>query len=189
MTDAPPDPEDLHDVRLACNGDQDAFARLVARHQPFVGRLLWRFTRDRTEWDSLVQDTFVEMHASLPGYRATAELEHWVARIATRIGFRFWKRTRRDRVRAERLAAWATRLAANAPARDEAAEILHELLGRLRPEDRLALTLVYLEGLDLAHAADRAGWHAGGMKMRLRRARLRLAAVARTLGIEPGDIG
>jgi hypothetical protein len=27
------------------------------------------------------------------------------------------------------------------------------------------------------------------MKMRLRRARLRLAAVARTLGIEPGDIG
>lgn len=70
----------------------------------------------------------------------------------------------------------------------EAACLLHELLARIDPPERLALTLVHLEGLGLAEAAARAGWSLGGMKMRLHRARLRLAAEARACGLEPGDI-
>ena len=178
----------MDDIELARRGDADALGRLVATHQAFVGGLMWRFTRDPLEWESLVQDTFVEMCRSIGGFRGDAELTTWLARIATRVGYRSWRRRRQDRRRAVPLPPDAEGRLPAAPTPTEAATLLHELLARLEPPERLALTLVYLEGLGPREAAQRAGWSEGGMKMRLMRARQRLADEARACGLEPGDL-
>jgi RNA polymerase sigma-70 factor (ECF subfamily) len=178
----------MDDIELARHGDAAALGRLVVAHQEFVGRLMWRFTRDRLEWESLVQDTFVEMIGSIRGFRADSDLERWLARIATRVGYRHWTRRRRSREQERPLPEAALRSLAARPGPAEAAQLLHELLDRIEPPERLALTLVYLEGLSLDDAASRAGWSQGGMKMRLRRARQRLEREARDCGIEPGDL-
>lgn len=176
------------DATAARAGDPDAFARLVARHQAAVGLILWRFTRDPGEWEGLVHDTFVEAYHSLSGYRAEAAFEHWLSRIATRVGYRHWKRRRRERWRMKALAEAPVPASTLASSSGEAAEILNEMLVCLRPADRLVLVLLYLEGLSLDDAADRAGWARSGMKMRALRARQRLAAIARARGITPGDL-
>jgi RNA polymerase sigma-70 factor (ECF subfamily) len=178
----------MDDIARAQQGDQEALGRLIARHEAFVGRLLWRFTRDPNEWESLKQDTFVQMIRSIRGFRAESELEHWLARIATRVGYRHWKVRRRDRRHAPMGHEEAIQNLATRADPSEAARLLHELLDRVDPPERLALTLVHLEGLTLAEAARRAGWSESGMKMRLLRARQRLAQEARDCGIEPGDI-
>jgi len=178
----------MDDIELARHGDAAALGRLVVAHQEFVGRLMWRFTRDRLEWESLVQDTFVEMCRSIRDFRRDAELTTWLARIATRVGYRSWRRRRRDRGRALPLPPDAANRLPATPTPTEAASLLHELLARLDPPERLALTLVYLEGLTLREAAQRAGWSEGGMKMRLMRARQRLSDEARACGLEPGDL-
>jgi RNA polymerase sigma-70 factor (ECF subfamily) len=178
----------MDDIARAKRGDPEALGRLVVRHQAAIGRILWRFTRDPNEWESLVQDTFVEMIRSIRGFRAEADLDHWLARIATRVGYRHWKRRRSARVRAAPLSDDAMRGLSAKPTPDEAARLLHELLARIEPPERLALLLVYIEGLELREAAMRAGWSLGGMKMRLHRARLSLAREARACGIEPGDL-
>ncbi len=187
MHDGSSDARAHADLAAARGGDAEAFARLMDAHRAAVGRILWRFTRDHGDWEALVQDTFVEMHRSLDRYRADAPLAHWLARIATRVGYASWKRRRRERNR--RTAVLGDGRAATPIAIDpaRAAEIVHDLLARLRPDDRLALTLVHLEGLSLDVAADRGGWSRSGMKMRVLRARRRLADVARAQGIEPGD--
>jgi RNA polymerase sigma-70 factor (ECF subfamily) len=178
----------MDEIARAQQGDQEALGRLIARHETFVGRLLWRFTRDPNEWESLKQDTFVQMIRSIRGFRAESELEHWLARIATRVGYRHWKLRRRDRRLAPQSQQDAIRTLATRPEPSDAARLLHELLERIDPPERLALTLVHIEGLSLGEAAGRAGWSEGGMKMRLHRARQRLAREARDCGIEPGDI-
>ncbi|MBU3729694.1 MAG: RNA polymerase sigma factor [Phycisphaerales bacterium] len=178
----------MDDIARAKRGDPAALSRIISGHEAFVGRILWRFTRDRNDWESLVQDTFVEMCSSIRGFRSESSLERWLARIATRVGYRFWRQRSRDRSRVSQLSDDALRALAASQAPVEAAQLLHELLGRIDPPERLALVLVYIEGLSMSEAAARAGWSAGGMKMRVHRARQRLAEVARSCGIEPGDL-
>ncbi len=97
-------------------------------------------------------------------------------RIATRVGYRFWKNRRREASRAAPLEDWdgvADFDERNMQAR-EAAELVHNLLAKLPPRDRLVLTLLYLEQLTVAQAAERAGWSQTMVKVQAHRARKKL---------------
>jgi RNA polymerase sigma-70 factor (ECF subfamily) len=165
---------DLADVRAALRGDGDAYGRIVRRYQDEVAGRMWRFTSRRAELEELVQEVFVEAYTSLGTYRGEAPLGHWLARIATRVGYRFWKRRDRRRARsALPLEDWDA-IAADDPEPARARELLDGLLARLRPRDRLVLTLVYLEGLSVAQAAELTGWSRTTVKVQAHRARKRL---------------
>ncbi len=86
---------ELEDVRLSRRGDSDAYTRLIKQHQSHVSRILWRFSRDPLVHEELVQDVFVEAYLSLGSYREKAPFDHWLSRIATRIGYRYWKQIAR----------------------------------------------------------------------------------------------
>ena len=58
---------------------------------------MWRFTRNRGEWEELVQDVFVEAYFSLKSFRGRAPLLHWLKKVATRVGYRYWKRRKHQR--------------------------------------------------------------------------------------------
>ena len=168
--------EDQRDIAAARTGDEAAFARLVGRHQEAVARILWRFTRDGRERDELVQDVFVEAYFGLDGYRGDAPLGHWLARIATRTGYRFWKkRPAGAAVPLDGLDPPAPAVATD-PA--DAGALVHALLSRLPPAERLVLTLMYLDGFSTREIADRTGWNRAMVKMRAYRARRRLRAIA-----------
>jgi len=122
---------------------------------------MWRFTRDKTDHRELVQEVFVEAYVSLSGYRSKAPFEHWLARIATTVGYRYWKKQARERSRnSVPIDEWdgvgLTQPEAMEPSR--AAEMLHGLLERLPPRDRLVLTLRYVEDRTVAETAVLTGW-------------------------------
>jgi RNA polymerase sigma-70 factor (ECF subfamily) len=168
---------EIEDVRLSLQGDSDAYSRLIKQHQPYVSRVLWRFSRDRLVHEELVQDVFVEAYLSLGGYRQKAPFGHWLSRIATRVGYRYWKHlARRGETESFSLAEW-DQLPDKSPEEMDpgrAAELLHRLLAQLRPRDRLVLTLRYLEGCDVAETARRTGWTKSMVKVQSIRARKRL---------------
>lgn len=169
--------DDEADVRAARSGDDDAFARLVARHTPAVASLVRRFTRDPLRLEELVQDTFVEAHRGLHGFAGDAPLVHWLRRIGTRVGYRFWTRHRREQATVSEVDL--DRVPVDDPTAGalEAAEWVHALLARLRPRDRLVLTLVHLEDCTMAEVAALTGWSLSMVKVQAHRARKRLAAV------------
>lgn len=172
------DDADRRDIRASLEGDGEAYGRLVGRHQAQIARRMWRFTRDRRELEELVQDVLVEAYYSLRGYRGAAPFEHWLNRIATRVGYRFWKR-RQQAAREVPLQDWDDfEQPGESPLEtQEAAELLHDLLGQLPPRDRLVLTLLYLEELSVAEVARRAGWSRTMVKVQAHRARKKLRAL------------
>ena len=87
----------IQDIRSAAAGDEGAYGRLVQHFQDDISARMWRFTRDRTAHEELVQEVFVEVYFSLPGYRAEAPFDHWLHTIATRVGYRFWQKQKRQR--------------------------------------------------------------------------------------------
>jgi len=166
---------ELADIRRSQNGDGEAYRRLIEAHQEYVGRLLWRFSRDKAVHEELVQDVFVEAYFSLHSFKGKAPFAHWLARIATRVGYRYWKKadTHTGELTFEE---WDQIAAADCRHGNvgEAGEMLYRLLGQLPPRDRLVLTLRYLDDCDVAKTAQRTGWTKTMVKVQTLRAKMKL---------------
>jgi RNA polymerase sigma-70 factor, ECF subfamily len=181
------DTTEREDIRQSRQGDPEAYRRLIEHHQKHVSGILWRFSRDRAVHEELVQDVFVEAYMSLRSYREKAPFSHWVSRIATRVGYRYWKQmARRRETESFTLAEWDRVPDESAEQMDpsEAASLVHRLLAQLRPRDRLVLTLRYLEGCDVAETARRTGWTKSMVKVQAARAKKRLEKLIAQSGKE-----
>lgn len=175
--DVSEDQDDIRDSRL---GDSDAYRRLIERYQNHVSSIVWRFSRDRNVHEELVQDVFVEAYLSLHTFRGAAPFSHWLSRIATRVGYRFWKQTDRQRL-VKGLSAQEWKQIRDSSADElsavDAAELLHALLEQLSPRDRLVLTLRYLDECNVAETARRTGWSKTMVKVQTLRAKRRLEKI------------
>ncbi len=168
---------DRRDIRASLGGDSEAFARIVARYQNDVAACMVRFSRRREVCEELVQNVFVEAYFSLRGFRGQAPLAHWLRKIAVRVGYRYWKERERDRSRATLSPEEWDRLAdaaGGAPDPTVAGELVHAMLERLPPRDRLVLTLTVLEGKSAAETAALLGWTRTMVKVQAHRARGKL---------------
>jgi RNA polymerase sigma-70 factor (ECF subfamily) len=178
---------DLDDVRRSRSGDGDAYRRLIERHQQHVGRIMWRFSRDPRVHEELVQDVFVEAYLSLNTFHARAPFVHWLSRIATRVGYNYFRQLARHKQRQSfTLQDW-DRLRDDSPDEmqpGEAAGLLHRLLAQLPPRDRIVLTLRYLEDCDVAETARRIGWTETMVKVQTWRARKKLRKLFEQTGRE-----
>ena len=176
---------DLRDVELSLKGDDEAYRRIVERYQGHVGRLLRKFARGVRTHEELVQDVFVEAYRSLGTYAGKAPLENWLGRITVRVGYRYWKRQKREgQVGHFSLEEW-DEIEENGVEQVEperAGRIVHELLGQLGVRDRLVVTLRYLEGLSVEETADRTGWSCSMVKVQSWRAKKRLGKLFETRG-------
>lgn len=177
QTDDASDSGDASDIRASLAGDGEAYARLVARYQGAIASTMWRFTRDRGECEALVHEVFVEAYLSLRSYRGRATWLHWLRKIATRTGYRYWKSQAQWR-RETKLPAEAWQRLAQQPVGDgdahAAAETVYAVLALMKPRDRLVLTLMYLEECSVPEIAELSGWSQTMVKVQAYRARKRL---------------
>lgn len=174
--------DDVETVRRVLGGHVDRFADVIARHQQHVGKIVSRHVpADRVS--EVAHDVFVRAYAGLSDFSGKVPFEHWLAGIAVRTCYDFW----RTRVREERpvsalttehqqwmdqmLAAEAEDRFREQARRREATEVLDWALRQLSPESRLVLTLVYLDGYSVREAANLLGWSVVNVKVRAHRAR------------------
>ena len=172
-----PDNVDTSLISSACSGDGNAFRKIVESFQATIGAQMRRFSRDPNAVDTLVHDVFVEAFMSLSSYKAKSPFEHWLRRIAVRVGYRYWRTEARDKRRLEKLREEAATFPSTTePPHDakDAYEQLHVVLSQLAPRDRLVLTLLYWDGLSVSEAAELAGWTQSLVKVQAHRARKRL---------------
>lgn len=177
---------DQLDIEACLNGDEQAYARLLQRHQPYVSRLMWRFSRDPVVCEELVQEVFVQAYYGLAGYRGDGTFGGWLSCIATRVGYKFWKQQAKQnahyQINEDDLLEAATEEPDDVDP-ETAGEIVHFLLGKLKEEDRLVLTLMYFEGWSTEEIAKKMDWNRGIVKMRAYRARNKLRTIAEKQGV------
>lgn len=168
---------ELELIREIRNGDRAKYQQVVERYQQTISQRMWKFSRVAIEHEELVQEVFVEAYLSLRNFRGEAPFEHWLQRIATRVGYRFWKKRKQTReTETEQLVDFVVvednggELAAA-----EAAATVYRLLARLPTDDRLVMTLLHLEEYSVAEIAEQIGWSESNVKVRAHRARKKLA--------------
>ena len=170
------DQQDLDDVAATIGGDPEAFAGIVQRHGEAVQKQMRNFTRDAARAEELAQDVFVEAYLGLAKFRGDAPFRHWLARIATLTGYGFWKKRDREKNKVQLHENMELTQEENVSPGDpdEAARLLFDLLATLPADDRMAMTLMYLEGMNQDDIAERMGWTRVMVAVRLYRAKQRL---------------
>ncbi len=175
-----------NDLARSLEGDGEAYARIVASYQAQVARRMRLFARQPAVIEELVQEVFVEAYYSLSGFRAEGAFAAWLTRIATRVGYRYWKKSRRVKEVARDDGWWRAVAKQDVEQLDPASagRLVHDLLERLPPRDRLVLLLVYVEGHSVDETAQLAGWSKTMVKVQAFRARRKLRALFAELGID-----
>lgn len=187
-----PEPNSLTDeevIARVLSGDGQAFEKLVERYKAQVAGIVVRKV-PRQEAAEVVHQVFIKAFVSLPGYRPLKPFSHWLSTLAVRACHDFWRERYRSREtplsglapepgsRRERKAEAAqAERAPDAYEAFEAWQLLDWALGHLSPADRMALTLVHLEGWTQAEAAEALGWSQAMVKLRTFRARRKLRKV------------
>jgi len=69
-------------VRLAQQGDEEAFARLFELHKSRVYSMCLLMTRDAAEAEDLTQDSFLQVFRTIGSFRGDAAFSTWLYRVA-----------------------------------------------------------------------------------------------------------
>jgi RNA polymerase sigma-70 factor (ECF subfamily) len=175
-------------LRRIRRGDADGYADIVRRHQQAVARIVGRrVPGDRV--DEIVQDVFVRAYFGLAQFSGGVPFERWLAGIAVRACYDFWRNRSREDVPVSALTddhqRWMDQILSVRSEREfhaqvrrrEAVEVLDWALSRLSPPNRAVLTLVHLEGRSVKEAAELLGWSVVTVKVRAHRARRALRAL------------
>lgn len=180
---------DAEIIDRVVGGDTNAFETLLLRYSVFVHQVVARHVpRDRV--DEVAQDVFVSAYRTLASYRGKSGFGKWLHRIAARRCCDFWReRSRESEIPFSQLTddqeRWLDVLTAaessgsfeDSTAREEAREVLEFAMGRLSPENRTALTLLYLDGVSTREAAELLGWNSVLLRVRVHRAKQQLRKV------------
>lgn len=182
----PPDPgrveqgKEAELIARAQEGDRAAFAALVRAHQDEVFTLARRLVGDPDLAADVAQESLIRAWRALPGFRGDSKLSTWLHRIVVNMA---WTHKKRHRRHAGLPIDEATPLPASlGPDQPETAGELADLRGRLRSAlDRLpdgqrqVVVLKDVYGWAHAEIAENMGISVTAAKVRLHRARARLA--------------
>lgn len=162
-------------INAALAGDEDSYAALLYRYSPSIQQQMRHFSRDPLVIEELTQDVFVEAFLGLRNYRHDAPFVHWLASIASRTGYKYWKKKARQKKEVQ-LNDYELIAKDDKDRIDPtvAADLLFKLLAELGNDDRLVLTLMYFEECSTQEIAKRMGWSRVLVSVRAHRAKTKL---------------
>lgn len=166
------------------NGDEAAASALVALLTPLVARIVRSHLPRRTSEEDLVQSVLIKVFTRLDQFRGLVPLEHWVARISVNTcRHEIARESHRPELRHADLSEEQCAVLENlAESEGELSvdhgmasrELVEQMLQQLRPEDRLVVTLLHLEGRSVEEIKAITGWSGPLVKVRAFRARRKM---------------
>ncbi|MBI5512737.1 MAG: RNA polymerase sigma factor [Deltaproteobacteria bacterium] len=167
-------------VVRAQTGDTVAFRELYNAHRRRVTRLVARLAGPRRDLDDLVQEVFLQVFRSLPGFRRESRFSTWLHRVAVNVVL-MHLRAQRCRVQASvELPQEHPDHGQDSPLaqaeRHERQRALYRLLDRLSEKKRAVFILHDLEGLPPQEVATLVGSNVLTVRTRLFYARQELLA-------------
>jgi RNA polymerase sigma-70 factor (ECF subfamily) len=160
------------DVELAADGDEVAFARLIADHNADMARVAFVITGDAALAQDAVQSAWVIAWARFRTVRDPRRPRPWLLKIAVNEARQIVRRRRRATV--VEIDPELMAVSSADPAVGIARLDLVRALGRLSPDDRALLALRYVAGVDAGELGAMTGRSASGTRARLSRLTARL---------------
>jgi len=175
-------------IRDAQRGDLDSFNRLVLEYQSPVYNLAYRIMGDGDSASDATQEAFISAYKNIRSYRG-GSFKSWLMRIVTNACYdELRRRKRRPASSLDALAVVETGPDAEGEAqlvsetespeshaeRVELAEAIQNCLDHLPDDQRLAIVMCDVQGMDYSEVAAATRVALGTVKSRIARARAKL---------------
>ena len=163
-------------------GDVFASRTLVERHKNYAFTIAYRILNNREEAEEAAQDAFVKAFNALSAFNREAKFTTWFYRIVVNAALTIQQK--------KKLATQDIETAYNLNADDserhnfkktEQRYYIEMALKQLSPDDVTMITLFYLKEQSLEEIADIIGIEVNTIKVKLHRARKRMAEVMQEL--------
>ncbi len=177
----PPLPDEAEVIRRAAEGDRTAFAQLMEHYQSACYGLAWRLLGDADRAADATQDAFVHAYTAIRSYRGGV-FRSWLLRITANASYDILRRQQRrpagplpDPEEGAPELPDPSAVDPNAEAtRSELYRHLDRALRLLPPDQRSAVVLCDVYGMDYNEVAAMTDAALGTVKSRIHRGRLRL---------------
>ena len=174
-------------IRNCQRGDADAFRLLVERYQGRVFSIAHSLVRLRADVEDIAQQVFTKVYFAIQNFDFRCALITWIYRITINECYDHLRRNRsRKTFCISEISETESRQIEGTPSLDlsperraELGEIVSVLLEKVSPEERVLLIMKEVEGYSIQDLARVFGWNQNTVKVKLFRARRRLALAAR----------
>jgi RNA polymerase sigma-70 factor (ECF subfamily) len=185
-----PEPSDAELLQAHVDGDRDAFAILVRRHQDRLWAIALRVMRNPDDAADALQDAYIAAFRRAGSFRGDAAVTTWLHRVVVNACL---DRLRSQRVRAadplpedlDRVAEFGRAEPDRLEAQEQRDRVV-AAMALLNPDQRAALVLVDMYGYPVEEAAVILGCAVGTVKSRCARGRAKLAPLL-AVGMEEVD--
>lgn len=181
-------PEPLDDIELMTRvreGDAEAFAMIVERHQHRVVGTIAKMLGSITEAEDVAQQVFLRVWRSAPRWKPTAKFTTWLLTITRNLVFNEVRRQKRSRTssldeESEQNMPEREDVSVISPAQElanrELEQVIDAAIAELGEQSRMALILRRYEELPYEEIAEILGTTVPAVKSLLFRARTELRA-------------
>jgi RNA polymerase sigma-70 factor (ECF subfamily) len=183
-------------VHSALQHDDEAARALVRQLYPFVAKIVRAHRPRRTDEEDLCQMIFIKIFQKLSQFSGSVPLEHWVSRIAvnTCLNQIQWEKIRPELRHADLSAEEQAVIENLTTSGDDLApdqrfasrQLVEHLLAALKPVERLAIDLLYLQGRSVEEVRKITGWSAALVKVRAFRARQKMKGYLARISAKEG---
>ncbi|HKA87605.1 MAG TPA: sigma-70 family RNA polymerase sigma factor [Haliangiales bacterium] len=161
-------PADHELAQRAKDGDREAFAQLVKKHQRRAYATAMHLTGQHSDADDVVQEALLRAYRGLHGFDGRAAFSTWLHRIVVNVALNHLRARRRPTLPIE--AAAGVGLPPRVEPRAEARVVL-AALAELSPPLRVTLVLATVEDMPYREIAETLGVPEGTVAWRVNQAR------------------
>jgi RNA polymerase sigma factor (sigma-70 family) len=169
---------DIPAIERILRGEATAFKELVERHKDYAFTVALRILNNRQEAEEAAQDAFVRAYNALATFNRDAKFSTWLYRIVVNCALTVQQKRKmktEDLDNAKILRGGTD--ASDALKQKEQRHFIERALKLLSPDDVTMITLFYLKENSLEEIAESIGIETNTVKVKLHRARKRLADV------------
>ena len=164
-------------IERILSGDKSGYRDLANRHKDYAFTVAYKIAGTREDAEEIAQDAFIQAFQALATFNQEAKFTTWFYRIVFNAALMF---KRKNRIQTEDIetsfsAQFASADTDNDLKIKEQQAYIQQALNHLSPDDVTMITLFYLKEQSLEEIAQVIGISAETVKVKLCRARKRLA--------------
>ncbi len=167
--------EEMQLIDRILAGERELYARLVDTYKSYAYTIALKIVENKPEAEEAAQDAFIKAFHYLKGFNRQAKFSTWLYRIVFNTAISYKRKNRQQFQSIENSIVEYSVRADSQIEKDDKQFFVKKAMDELNEADKLAIQLYYIKEFSLEEVAELMGQNENTIKVRIHRARQRLA--------------
>ena len=156
-------------------GERECYSGLVDQYKSYAYTIAFKIVNNRPEAEEAAQDAFIKAFRYLKNFNRQAKFSTWLYRIVFNTAISYKRKNKQQFQSIENSIIEHPLTADRELEKDDQQVFIAKAMDELNEADRLAIQLYYIKEFSLEEVAEMMGQNINTIKVRVHRARQRLA--------------